>query len=221
MQQTPIPAPIPDRPAAAPQPGALAPGIAASAAPSATVVYRAARAYRDELQDQMETLTSERHTLLAELDDHNDVAGPAATGMQQRIAQIDVRIAELDKSVATANASVASAAAAPGAVTTTEMPRADDVPKEAFIVAPFALMALLLPISFAFARRIFRRNAATVSELPRELMERLGRLEQTGEATAIEVERIGEGQRFVTRLMTERSTTALADPLGARSQDRV
>ena len=36
-----------------------------------------------------------------------------------------------------------------------------------------------------------------------ELTNRLSHLEQSVEAVAIEVERIGEGQRYVTRMMTE------------------
>jgi hypothetical protein len=39
--------------------------------------------------------------------------------------------------------------------------------------------------------------------LPRELSDRLTHLEQSVDAVAIEVERIGEGQRFLTRLFTE------------------
>lgn len=79
--------------------------------------------------------------------------------------------------------------------------------------------AAFFMISVAFARRIWRRNVAAVAEFPRELMDRLGRLEQTGEATAIEIERIGEGQRFVTRLLTERADRALGEAVGARPRE--
>ena len=51
--------------------------------------------------------------------------------------------------------------------------------------------------------RIWRRSTAVVTSFPRELAERLSRMEQAVEATAEEVERIGEGQRFLTRLFTE------------------
>lgn len=40
--------------------------------------------------------------------------------------------------------------------------------------------------------------------VPRELSSRLRSLEQSLDAMAVEVERIGEGQRFMTRLFTER-----------------
>jgi hypothetical protein len=60
-----------------------------------------------------------------------------------------------------------------------------------------AFAALLL---LRFARRIWRgpaRPALTDST------QRLERIEQALEAVAIEVERISEGQRFVTRVLTE------------------
>jgi hypothetical protein len=41
--------------------------------------------------------------------------------------------------------------------------------------------------------------------LPSDLTERLERIERAVESTAIEVERIGEGQRFLTRALGERS----------------
>ena len=41
--------------------------------------------------------------------------------------------------------------------------------------------------------------------LPAELAERLERIERAVETTAIEVERIGEGQRFLTRALGEGS----------------
>ncbi len=209
----------PPQPATSPQPGLIEVGQAAGATSSPTLVYRAARAGRDELKDQLQTLTDERHRLLAELDDHNDVSGPATSGMQQRIAQIDQRMAELDKSIAAADLQVSRAASIPGAVVAPPMVLRNGPPEEVFFMAPLVLLAVFLPISIAFARRIWRRNVAAVSEFPRELMERLGRLEQTGEATALEVERIGEGQRFVTRLLTERADRALGDPVRAQSQE--
>lgn len=50
-----------------------------------------------------------------------------------------------------------------------------------------------------------RRPRGTAA-LPPELMERLERIERAVDVTALEVERIGEGQRFLTRALGERST---------------
>jgi hypothetical protein len=40
---------------------------------------------------------------------------------------------------------------------------------------------------------------------------RLARIEEAVETIAIEVERMGEGQRFVTKLLTERAVQQLPD----------
>jgi hypothetical protein len=45
-----------------------------------------------------------------------------------------------------------------------------------------------------------------ISALPGDVNDRLTHLEQSIDAVAIEVERIGEGQRFLTRLFTESGT---------------
>ncbi len=54
--------------------------------------------------------------------------------------------------------------------------------------------------------------------LPPELTERLERIERAVDVTALEVERIGEGQRFLTRTLTEHST---ADPSQSDAPSRV
>jgi hypothetical protein len=49
------------------------------------------------------------------------------------------------------------------------------------------------------------KRPRTQRELPSDVAERLERIERAVESTAIEVERIGEGQRFLTRALGERS----------------
>lgn len=46
---------------------------------------------------------------------------------------------------------------------------------------------------------------------------RLERIEQALEAVAVEVERISEGQRFVTKLLADRSKEAQGIPAGGRA----
>ena len=57
-----------------------------------------------------------------------------------------------------------------------------------------------------YAGRIGQRTGSAISAPPGELTDRLTNLEQSVDAVAIEVERIGEGQRFMTRLFTEKGT---------------
>ncbi len=183
--------------------------VAGDVAPQAA--YQVASAVRKELRSQLDALVSQRHALVSELEDH-DVQGPASAGMQLRITQLDSRITELDIAIAKADAQVAIAAGVPGAVV--EPPRIvrDGPPEEVLVVVPILLTIALFPVMIAFARRIWTRGSSPAASphLSEELAARLSRLEQMGEATALEVERIGEGQRFVTRLLTEKADRALS-----------
>jgi len=51
------------------------------------------------------------------------------------------------------------------------------------------------------------------ASLPPEVNERLQRMEQALDAIAVEVERVSEGQRFTTRLLTERTSAGDAAPV--------
>lgn len=77
------------------------------------------------------------------------------------------------------------------------------------ILVFIGLMSLLGAITKIALSLINRRKAGIdTNALERQLTEmskRLERLEQTTDATALEVERISEGQRFTTKLLAERA----------------
>jgi hypothetical protein len=52
--------------------------------------------------------------------------------------------------------------------------------------------------------RTLQPGDAASAELPAGQMDRLSQLEQSVDAVALEVERIGEGQRFMTKVLTEK-----------------
>ncbi len=80
------------------------------------------------------------------------------------------------------------------------------------IIVPVALFAMVavtaigVPIARAFARRMERQPIAPA--IPPELAARIERMEQALDSIAIEVERISEGQRFTTKLLSERANGA-------------
>lgn len=188
---------------------ALAP--IARSAPSASAIYEGFRAQRRELNNQLNELESTRRVITSQLEDL-----PAGSldrkPLETRMTDIDSRITSVDQMLASNATDISKAAAIPGAVV--EPPRVirDSPPDEAYALGGVFMLVVLLPISVAFARRIWRRSAVAVAGFPREIGERLLRMEQALEATAVEVERIGEGQRFLTRLFTEGGG---ARPLGA------
>jgi hypothetical protein len=83
----------------------------------------------------------------------------------------------------------------------------DIIPQQAvdISIAFFLTMALIiigLPLARAFGRRMDRKSGGT-AQIPSEVTAQRGHLSQAVDAIAVEVERISEGQRFTTRLLSE------------------
>jgi hypothetical protein len=77
-------------------------------------------------------------------------------------------------------------------------------PDAAAALGAVFMIVVLAPIAFAAARMMWKRtNRPVAAALPDEASRRLERLEQGMDAIAIEIERVSEGQRFVTRLLSE------------------
>jgi len=72
------------------------------------------------------------------------------------------------------------------------------------IMTSVTVMVIGLPLARAFARRLTARLDDPKPQLPADLGARLERIEQITEATQLEVERIAEGQRFTTKLLSDR-----------------
>jgi hypothetical protein len=74
------------------------------------------------------------------------------------------------------------------------------------------MFVVALPLTIAYARRIWRRSVGTISALPQEIYDRFNRLDQAVDAIAIEVERVGEGQRYLTRVHADQQRALGAGP---------
>lgn len=98
-----------------------------------------------------------------------------------------------------------------GLSTGTGFPGPPDIPSNVYMLAKdgivgFTLMIIAFPV-FGFLKALVLRRANTQAALPpRDTTERLQRIEAAVEAMSVEVERISEGQRFVTRVLSERSS---------------
>jgi hypothetical protein len=92
------------------------------------------------------------------------------------------------------------------------------VPLGAFVCAIF--LAIGVPLARAYSRRM---DAETRNpRLPSEVTDRLERMEHALDSIAIEVERITEGQRFTTKLLSEGRGAPEARQVspGGAAQDR-
>ena len=69
------------------------------------------------------------------------------------------------------------------------------------------ISGVLYPLVRAWARRLDGRGAAALPS--REVEERLERIERAVDTIALEVERVSEGQRFVTKLLADKAAATL------------
>ena len=81
------------------------------------------------------------------------------------------------------------------------------------IAAAVVLIAVLYPIARALAKRMEQRGGVTAVPDGNSASDaRVQRLEQSVEAMELELERISEGQRYTTKLLTERLPLAARIP---------
>lgn len=226
------PAPLPPTaptPPSAPEPppaiadGAGAGAAGADAAPATRAVPRTAREIdglrrqREELSNQLQSAQRRRADVARALERSHDPAVRA--GLEQRLGVLDTRIARLEGDIAETGRLITSAP--PELLASTEAPRfdrgfGDRGPPESVIAIVF-IVFVLFPLVLAASRALGRRGRpAAADPALRESAARLARLEQAVDAIAVEVERVSEGQRFVTRLLAESRVPAeravTADP---------
>ena len=75
----------------------------------------------------------------------------------------------------------------------------------AFVTA--IIFAIGIPLAKAYSRKIDAE--AKNPRIPSEVANRLERIEQAIDAMAVEIERISEGQRFTTKLLSEGKSSPL------------
>lgn len=185
------------------------------------------RAVQAELTRQLQAADAERAGIVAAVQETGRVTRP---GLEQRLATLDARVLRLEVDLAHAGEQLTRAdpqllarSPAPREAIASVPPRAAGPPGLVLFgpsgpspntVAALLLVVVLLQVALlARVRGLFRRRAAAPDASVRDAAERLARLEHAVGAVAEEVERVGEGQRFVTRLLAEsRGAPALALP---------
>ena len=157
------------------------------------------KARREELSNQLTSAASRRRNLASQL--NSAPPGPARTGLEQRITVLDQRMVQLESDIAATGKQLS---AAPLGITS--VPMQGDVPENVAIISTVFTVFVLFPMAVAMARRIWKRTTHETkapARLSPQVEQRLERLEQGVDTIAIEIERITEGQRFVTKLLSE------------------
>lgn len=181
--------------------------------PGSHADVQALRAHREELSSQLNSVTSRRRELSEEI--RTAPPGASLTGLEGRLRLLDQRILQLETDISTTGRQLSLAPAGLLASTESSQPGNDDW-EEGMAAGVFS--TLFLVVIVAVYRRFRRRRGGTrPANLLTESAQRLERVEQAVEAIALEVERVGEGQRFVTRLLSESQAPAGVDRLAKPS----
>lgn len=220
MQQPDVPPP-PAAPQAPPSPDFVRVTVGDIGDPQA--ILRGFRAQRDELGEQLRSAENLRESIVEDIRQSRE-QGLDLTGLNNRLAEVDKRIASIDQQIASAELEVARATAVPGAIPQEPkvVYRNGGGDEEGAFAGGFAFcLALMVPYLLWRRRRRQKRGPAIAAPAD----ERLRSIEQSVEAIAVEMERIGEGQRFMSRLFTERGgLSALgegaAQPVGVPARER-
>jgi hypothetical protein len=170
------------------------------------------RARRSELSDQLESATGRRRQLAEQI---RRADGVNKAGLESRIAVLDQRIVRIESELDQVGQQLSSPQAALISGTSQPMDfapriRFSNVDPEPILIC--FILFVMSPIALSISRLVWKRGSrmgSTAPALTGESTQRLERIEQAMDAIAIEVERVSEGQRFVTRLLSERGGGAL------------
>lgn len=176
-----------------------------AARPMTSADVSALKSRRSELSRQLNSAAGRREELAKELVGKTgaDRAGIEARLklLDERLLQIETDIAANGKALASAPGALLAGSDAPPNISFGGAPMRPDVTAIAIVFTIF----VLTPIALAAARLLWKRgNLPKVDRtIDREQSERLQRLESSVDTIALEIERISEGQRFVTKLLAE------------------
>lgn len=185
-------------------------GVAQSPSPT----YYQLKSRQEELGNQLEDVTERREELAQQL---NQKVGTDRQGVEKRMEVLDARIATLEQDLASVGKDLAEAAPASLSM---DPPRPQYINTgygdEDLFAAGFMGAGITLALLVPFFLRQFRRRRLSPTQSTGQTMalgaERIERMEQSIDSIAVEMERVSENQRFMTRLLTE---TQLAGTIAA------
>jgi hypothetical protein len=198
------------QPSPPPAPGAPSAGLPAApftGSPEDPRILTGLRARRDLLANQLERVGERRGQLASELSNTSFAEAAARRGLEQRLQVLDEQVVQLERDIVATDRQLA--AAPPQLLAQTQEQREererDRGPDEDDILGVAASgfgLGVLVMLAAARIRRWRRRGdrATARGDAPDP---RIDRLTNAVDAIAVEVERIGEGQRFVTQLLAD------------------
>lgn len=197
-QATPAPAPTP---ATVPTPvTAVQVQVPGATRPITQQEISVLRQQRSDMSEQLSSARSRREELIDEI---RSAPNGTEQGLLEHLKVVDGRIIAIERDLEATGQTIRSGQVPVGI--TIVPPRgslqgADNIERGAAIGAILSIPLLVIFLASRWRRRGIRRDQAASNPMHEERMERL---EQAVDAIAIEVERVGESQRYQAKLLAE------------------
>lgn len=201
--------PAPQAPTPPPSPVIVidgAPGSTTITIPMTAREFAALKARREEISNQLTSVDGRRSKLINQLNTLSASGDETAKkGLQDRLALLDQRQLQLESDLASTGQQLSSVPAGLLATTSAGPGFAGFSSGQALAISIVFTVCVLGPLATGFARSLWKRSSkpALPPGVFNEATQRLERLEGAVDAIAVEIERISEGQRFVTKLLSE------------------
>lgn len=165
---------------------------------------------REQLREQVNGLTARREGLRNDLKIATD--NDSRAELQARIRELNARIVRMDDEIDRTSDLIANAPAILITQGTSVDPGriADRIAKDLVPLAGIFSVFVLFPLTLLLVRLMWRRGAAPPQPATADpaTNERLQQIQQAIDTIAVEVERISENQRFVTKMLGDRAIGA-------------
>ena len=163
----------------------------------------ALKARRSELSNQLESVDSRRSSLMKQLRTTGDPV--AVKGLEARLALLDARQIQLETDLQQTGQLLSSVSAGTIASTSDPAKFGSFTTNQSMALSVLGIIFIGFPLAIGIAKSMWRRSVkpSVPPQALTETAQRLERLESSVDAIAIEIERISEGQRFVTKLLSE------------------
>jgi hypothetical protein len=184
----------------------------------------AIRERRSDISRQLTSTMGRREDLIGEL---KDAPADAAPGLLAQIRVLDERIIRIEQDMEGAGQMLRTGLTVDNGtmlVPPREFGGSDDAERVAAMGAMVLVPVLLVYMVARFRRRRRRGTATQTSSIDQDA--RMERLEQAVDAIALEIERVGESQRYQTKVLAEAnlmpamSSARSGEPVRAREFDR-
>jgi hypothetical protein len=183
------------------KPGEVTVAVVPSGTPRTAEEFRALQEKRSDLSDQLISAQNRRNTLANQL----KTADPSArTGIEARLKVLDDRLVFLENELAVTGQQISNTPMAVRAETAVPQRVADTIADEIVPITAIVSVFVLAPLALAFARLLWKRATAAPPAISDDANRKLEHLIQAVDTIAIEVERIQENQRYLTKVVNER-----------------